>query len=62
MPLTQAVHPTFWLKVKEFLICFISSLYPSWDLNLYIEDHPVAQPEIGVNNAEQAIVEGAQEA
>ena len=40
----DAVEPTFFNKAKELVICFISSLSPSWDVNAYIENNPVVEP------------------
>lgn len=49
----QQNHPTLANKIKEFVICFVSSFYPSWDMNLYIENNPIAQPEIAPANSEE---------
>jgi len=53
IPEEVPVQPTVFNKVKELFICFFSSLFPSWDVNLYIENNPVAQPNDPAPNPEQ---------
>jgi len=53
IPEEVPVQPTLFNKVKELFICFFSSLFPSWDVNLYIENNPVAQPNDPAPNPEQ---------
>jgi len=53
IPEEVPVQPTIFNKVKELFICFFSSLFPSWDVNLYIENNPVAQPNDPAPNPEQ---------
>ena len=43
------IKPTLLNKIKEFVFCFVSSLYPSWDMNLYIEKNVVQEVEQPVN-------------